>query len=129
MGFRDVSAFNQALVAKQSWRILQNPDSLLARVLKDKYFKESSFLEAEARGGASYLWRSILWGRNVIKLGLRRRIGDGRSTRVFDDPWIPRPSSYRVITRRPDSGESMMVADLIMDGNRAWDTGKIESFL
>ena len=129
LGFRDVSAFNQALVTKQAWRVLQNPNSLAAQVLKDKYFRGVNFLEAKAKSGASYLWRSILWGRNAIKLGLRRRIGDGLSTRVFGDPWLPRPSSFRVITKMPVGGELLMVADLMLDGNRVWDKGKIENTL
>lgn len=44
MGFKDLLSFNQAMVAKQSWRIIQFPDSLLARVLQARYYKHSDFL-------------------------------------------------------------------------------------
>lgn len=47
IGFRDFSSFNQALIAKQGWRILQKPDSLMAKILKAKYFKHSNFMEAK----------------------------------------------------------------------------------
>ena len=46
MRFWDLKAFNLALQEKQVWRILQNPTSLVHRVLKVKYFAKSSFMEA-----------------------------------------------------------------------------------
>lgn len=36
LGFKDFTSFNQALVAKQGWRILQFPNSLVAKVLQAK---------------------------------------------------------------------------------------------
>ncbi|KAH9670994.1 hypothetical protein KPL70_017175 [Citrus sinensis] len=37
MGLRDFSNFNQALVAKQGWRILQFPDSLVTKILQARW--------------------------------------------------------------------------------------------
>ena len=46
MGFRDLRAFNLALLAMQGRRIQQSPNSLIHRVLKAKYSAKSSFIDA-----------------------------------------------------------------------------------
>jgi hypothetical protein len=38
MGFKDMRAFNEALLAKQGWRLLTNPNSMIARLFKAKYY-------------------------------------------------------------------------------------------
>jgi len=43
MGFR----INIFMAAKQGWRILQKPDSLLAIFFKARYFPHTPFLEAD----------------------------------------------------------------------------------
>lgn len=41
--------------------------------------------------------------------------------RIFSDPWIPRPSSYRPITRGPMLSEEWYVSDLIRDDSGGWN--------
>lgn len=72
LGFRDLTSFNQALVAKQGWRLLQFPNSLMSRVLQAKCFRNSSFLKAKADSNPSYIWKNILWRRQVLNKGIRR---------------------------------------------------------
>ena len=56
MGFKDLKAFNLAIFAKQGWWLLQNTSSLLHKVYKARYFKNSSFMEAQLGKNPSYTW-------------------------------------------------------------------------
>ncbi|KAL0317292.1 UNVERIFIED_CONTAM: putative mitochondrial protein [Sesamum angustifolium] len=54
MGFRDLQAFNLAMLAKQLWRIISNPDSLLSRVLLARYFPHGQVLEVSVGRNPSF---------------------------------------------------------------------------
>lgn len=98
MGFRDLSSFNQALVANQGWRIMQFPSSLVARVLKARYFKHTGFMNAGLGSKLSFVWRSIVWGRQVVHKGARWRIGNGQNVLVYENNWIPKPTTFKPIS-------------------------------
>lgn len=57
--FCDIEVFNFSLLGKQCWRIIQKPDSMVAKVLKAKYFVGRTFMESQLRGRHSYVWCSI----------------------------------------------------------------------
>ncbi|XP_024010421.1 uncharacterized protein LOC112085439 [Eutrema salsugineum] len=89
LGFRDLQDFNLALLAKQLWRLIQYPSSLLARVLRGRYFNRSDPLEDRNVYSPSYGWRSIMAAKPFLRMGLRKTIGSGLNTRVWSEPWIP----------------------------------------
>lgn len=70
IGFREMFFFNIAMVSRQFWRILRNPDSLISRILKARYFPRSGLLEANVGYQPSYLRRSLLKARPLINEGI-----------------------------------------------------------
>lgn len=72
-------------------------------------------LEVGCSGSVSYFWRSFLWGRELLKMGLRRRIGDGADTLFYKDPWLPIETTFKpsLGPRPPASLLSSVVSDFI----------------
>ncbi|KAL5580880.1 hypothetical protein UlMin_013322 [Ulmus minor] len=91
MGFKDLTIFNRALLGKQVWRFLQWPNSIVTKVFKARYYPSSSIWEANAKTNGSYVWKCILWGRNLVAKGMRWRVGNGSKISIYHSRWIPRP--------------------------------------
>ena len=51
LGFKDLEAFNKALLGKQIWRILTKPNLLISKVLRAKYFPNDSILKCRMPPG------------------------------------------------------------------------------
>ena len=66
IGFHNFQAFNQAMLAKQGWRLLSNLDSLCAKVYKARYYPNGDVLNSKLGCSPSYTWRSIFKGLEVI---------------------------------------------------------------
>ena len=98
MGFRDFKALNLALLAKQGWRMLENPNALVHRVYKAKYFANESFLNAQVGRRPSYVWRSIMAAKDIIMKGSQWCIGNGQKVHIWEDRWIPNLDSFKVIS-------------------------------
>ena len=96
MGYRDLATFNLAMLAKQGWRLLLYPNSLLARILRARYFPSENFLHAQHGANPSFTWKSLLEGRKVLDLGILWRIGNGFSIIIWSDPWIPSLEGFKI---------------------------------
>ena len=120
MGFRDLHCFNLALLAKQCWRLLSEPDSLCARILRAKYFPGGNLLTCSLKKGSSYTWQSIWSGIQTFKRGHIWRVGDGSQINIWEDSWVPRSPTRKVMTPRANIVITK-VSELIDVDNRAWD--------
>ncbi len=139
LGFRNLSSFNTALLAKQCWRILQNPQSLFSRVFKARYFPTCSFLDAPLGSNPSFLWRSILSSREVLTKGLSWHHRDGQLTRPI---WSETKSgiftvksAYEMMEKecsRSTIGECSYTAETRWLWRKNWKLaipGKVEHFI
>lgn len=96
LGFRNLYDFNLALLAKQGWRLLQQPDSVTAQVIKAKYYPNHSFLEAVVSPHSSCVWKSICDARKLLICGSRWQLGSGEEINIWNDRWVPQPSTFQV---------------------------------
>ncbi|GKV08912.1 hypothetical protein SLEP1_g20481 [Rubroshorea leprosula] len=120
LGFRSLHEFNLAMLCKQSWRLLVNPDSLVGRLMKAKYFPRSDLFHAELKPACSQTWRSIWCSITLLRQGCRKLIGDGRTIEIWGDPWLPGITQFCVQSPRPLSCTLHYVADLIDEATHTW---------
>ena len=101
MGFRNLRTFNLAMLAKQGWRLISNPNSLVAQIYKVRYYPHGDVFKAKLGSNPSYTWRSIFNGLEVVKRGTWWRIGNGERIHIWEDKWLPTPTMYKVISPPP----------------------------
>jgi hypothetical protein len=120
LGFRDLHLFNLAMLSRQAWRLLTNPNTLCGQVLKARYFPNSDILHCVPRDGISYSWRSILKGADLLKEGVIWRIGNGEKVKIWEDPWLPKGLTRKPVTPRR-SCVLTRVSELIDPTTGEWD--------
>ena len=127
MRFRDLKAFNLALLAKQGWRLLQNTNSLFHHVFQASYFASKSFLEAQLGKRPSFAWWSILAAKSVVEDGIRWSIGNGDKVKIWSDKWIPNPETYKVLTPINPLMYNEKVSTLIDKERAVWKSELVNS--
>ncbi|KAA3466682.1 reverse transcriptase [Gossypium australe] len=120
LGFRDLAQFNIALLAKQGWRFLTNPNSLVVQVFKAKYFPRNDFINSQLGNKHSFVWRSIWAAKGVLEKGLKWKVGTGMNISISRDLWVPSCVNSRLLTV-VDGSSLISVAELIDSQSRKWN--------
>ena len=124
IGFRDIHAFNLAMLVKQAWRLIQGGHTLFFKVYKTRYFPTCSFMEAGLGSNPSYVWRSLLEARELIREATVWKVGDGRSIKLEDHKWLPHPPKFQ-----PNANLNLRVSDLFDPCTKQWHTRPSHNFM
>ncbi|GKE52853.1 hypothetical protein Tco_1488009, partial [Tanacetum coccineum] len=118
LGFRHFGMFNRSLLAKQVWRMITVPTTLAAKLLKARYFSRSTYFDANLGYRPSYIWRSLISVKEIVRKGCKWNIGDGRHVNVWEDYWL---ENHRCLGPKPFSCEVTYVRDLLNKDGDDWD--------
>ena len=109
IGFRSLRDFNLGMLGKQGWKVITNPDSLIARVFKARYFQDKDYLTTQLGHNPSFSWKGIWNAHPIISYGVRWRFGNGTKIRVWHDPKIRwGETNFRVETVKPGKNAIFM---------------------
>lgn len=120
LGFRDIRCFNQALLARQAWRLIESPDSLCARVLKAKYYPNGTITDIAFPSVSSPTWKGIVHGLELLKKGLIWRIGDGRKTKIWRNHWVAHGENLKILEKKTWN-RLIYVRELIVTDTKTWN--------
>ncbi|KAL4291122.1 hypothetical protein GQ457_14G012230 [Hibiscus cannabinus] len=117
MGFRDFQAFNMALLAKQAWRLLHNPEAKWVQILKGIYFPFSNPLSVPKCKQGSWAWNSLQEGLSFLSQDIRWNIGNGNGVMIWENKWIPTLPSFKISSPRPTGSNFYLVKQLINESS------------
>jgi hypothetical protein len=128
LGFRDMGCFNQALLARQAWRLLTTPDSLCARVLKARYYPNESLMDTAFPRDSSASWKGIEYGLELLKRGVVWRVGNGQSIKIWRHCWVPHEEKLIQIQKK-NWNRALYVKELWKHNEKAWDEQMVRHLL
>ena len=86
-------------------------------------------MEAKIPSSASYAWKSIIKGREVIRRGAVWRIGRGDFVRVWGDNWLPGTDTNRVLSPCWYGARNFTVSLFIDQVNCRWREDLLDYYL
>lgn len=114
------NAFNLVMLAKQMWWVLSRPNTLVATILKEKYFKDRNVMEAKTKHHSSFSWKSIIAAKDLINQGVRWCVGNGMNIKVWKDKWLPSPIQYKFQILINTITVDAIVRDLMLVETKQW---------
>lgn len=116
LGYKDLIAFNKAMLDKQAWCLAQTPYSLWVQIFKALYFHQGDVWQAKKGHRPSWGWLSLLARRDVIASETRWPVGDGANIKIREDKSLP-SSKFEGLAMQ---SEPRLVAELIIQETREW---------
>ncbi|XP_074266442.1 uncharacterized protein LOC141589715 [Silene latifolia] len=130
LGIRSSRQSNAAFLTKLGWRVLTEPQTLWARVLRNKYCNGRCDVDMfQPKPNMSNVWAGITSQAKIINRGSTVAVGNGRKTLFWDHSWVDSGSlSDRTILPLPEDILGATVSDM-WDESSGWKWDVFSNFL
>ncbi|KAJ9557121.1 hypothetical protein OSB04_011735 [Centaurea solstitialis] len=99
LGFKDLTTWNRALIAKNLWDIISVRPTLWVSWVRN-LLNPANFWIVRKSNTWSWVLRKMMDLRNIIRSHLIVAIGDGRNTHAWEDTWLDCGPLVNLITYR-----------------------------
>ncbi|GJT66702.1 reverse transcriptase [Tanacetum coccineum] len=103
---------------------LYKPMFFLGSCFKRNLFPRSNFLNATKGSHPSWLWQSLLQGRDLLLRGIRWQVGNGSNIQFWTQNWVPYQDDFYIRKPRGPFASNALVSDFIT--NCEWDLSKLQ---
>ncbi|KAJ9536659.1 LOW QUALITY PROTEIN: hypothetical protein OSB04_un000132 [Centaurea solstitialis] len=115
LGFKRLSIWNRALVAKNIWDILVARPTLWVNWLRGLNVHAANFWVIRKSNAWSWVLRKMMELRDVLRPHIKVIIGDGRSTHSWEDTWLDCGPLVSLITYRRIHGQGFNASTTVRD--------------
>ncbi|KAJ6897578.1 hypothetical protein NC652_024398 [Populus alba x Populus x berolinensis] len=128
LGIKSIRTWNNAAVLKHVWRLLTESSSVWVEWVHSSLLRGRCFWHINPPSTSSWSWRKILLSRTKCKGMFTSCIGNGKSTSLWLDYWLPDARRicdilpFRVLTSTGLPWNAK-VSDIISDGRWTFPSG------
>ena len=110
--------------------MINEPNALWVRMLKGLYYHDKTIMEVGKGARASWIWSSLIEGRNFIKEKMLWQVVGGKDVSIWRDIWVPGLGGQKL--RAPglvDCEVPERVEEIIDREKGEWNLEAIENWL
>lgn len=118
LGFRYLHGFNISLLGKHYWKFIHQPQALVSRVYKARYFSDTHLPKAQKGRGSSFTWIGLYVAKEALLKGFRWIIGDVEDVVATKEPWLRKKTEFHVQNSHQYKGRDERVSALFLPGTK-----------
>lgn len=122
LGIKNMQATNRAMILSAAWRIVEQPNSHISKVLQSKYFPDTSFWRANHNVPKSTFWTAILKVRPMLINNSFYQLTEGNISILYNG-WST--IYVHLIIQDSHFVYPAIVRDLWLPNQKLWNTNLI----
>ncbi|XP_023730361.1 uncharacterized protein LOC111878077 [Lactuca sativa] len=132
LGIKNLRRWNDALLAKHIWNVINNKNSLWVQWVRINYIGSRNFWDILQKRSMSWTWKRFLEIMKIFRPHVVSCVGNGRNTSLWHDWWHPISILCTIISRRDwvsnGLSDSSLVSDVLDFDTYSWPVEWVNKF-